>query len=312
MRKPVFWLIALTFQILLILWLLSLTTHSSNRTSSKNFGLTLPVSITKLPLVSAEGPAHPMNFLEEELFFQGVAKAKKERERLPYLVAGGVVPHHLLPTEIIARFFQKISFQKPKTVVLLGPNHLESGSYPVLTSRYLWETPFGRVEPEEEVVEALVNQSQAKIDEEVLANEHSVAGLMPFLKYYLPGSKVVPLVLSNKMSLTEVEGLVKSLQEWLNLETVIIASVDFSHYLTSSEAREKDEVSLAAVKSFNYPKIFTLNSEYLDSPSSIATLLMLMQRQETTNLEIFDHINSGEMLKDDSVPTTSYFSIAYY
>ena len=44
-----------------------------------------------------------------------------------FFVSSGVVPHHLLAKEIIQKFFKSLSLKgKPKTIVLLSPDHFNS------------------------------------------------------------------------------------------------------------------------------------------------------------------------------------------
>lgn len=66
------------------------------------------------------------------------------------------------------------------------------------------------------------------------------------------------------------------------------------------------------IESFDYPQLLSLNNHYLDSPPAIVALLMLMQSLETTKMELIHHTNSGEIQKDNSIETTSYFSFIYY
>ena len=51
--------------------------------------------------------------------------------------------------------------------------------------------------------------------------------------------------------------------------TVILASVDFSHCLMPDEAEEKDKETIYALKTWNLGRS-TMGDEYLDSPPSWA------------------------------------------
>lgn len=255
---------------------------------------------------------HPNLFFDEKTFNEGVARTKKENKLSSYHVAGGIIPHHLFPGFILTDFFNRLAVQKPKTVVLIGPNHYEKGNYKILTSLYSWETPFGRVDPSDNIINELVKKGAVKIDEEVLANDHSAAGMMPFIRYYLPGTNVVPILISGYTTQKEAEALAGSLGDIMDQDTVLVAPVDFSHYLTSKQAKERDEVTLEVLKNYDYRQLFSLNNEYIDSPPSIAVLLIVMQKLGTTKIDILYHTNSGELQRDDYIPTTSYFSIAYY
>jgi len=257
-------------------------------------------------------PAHPLVFFDKDTFYAGVEKAKSEDREFADHISGGIIPHDLLPCYIIADFFSRLSKQKPRTIVLLGPNHYERGDYTVLSSLYGWETPFGIIEPNGQVIQELVKIKLAQIDEDVLSKDQAVAGIMPFIKYYLPNTKVVPLLLSGFMTEVDTQILSSSLKNYLNKDTVIIATVDFSHYLTSQQAQEKDKTTLELLKNFDYRQLLSLNNDYLDSPSSIVVLLMAMQTLGAAKMELLYHTNSGEIQKNNSIEATSYFSIAYY
>lgn len=255
---------------------------------------------------------HPNLFFDEKTFNEGVMRTKKENELSSYHIAGGIIPHHLFPGFILTDFFNRLTVQKPKTIILIGPNHYEKGSFKVLTSLYSWETPFGRVDPNDNIINELVKKGAVGIDEKVLPNDHSVAGMMPFIRYYLPGTNVVPILISGYTTQKEAEALANNLVNVMDQDTVLVAPVDFSHYLTSKQAKERDEVTLEVLKNDDYRQLFSLNNEYIDSPPSIAVLLMMMQKLGTTKIDILYHTNSGELQRDDYIQTTSYFSIAYY
>ena len=255
--------------------------------------------------------AHVVKFYDEKTFSEGVSRAKKDVTKLDYLVTGGIVPHDLFVNFIIADFFHRLSLQNPKTIIILGPNHYEKGHFEALTSLYGWNTAFGVVEPDESLTKTLVDKNLVNVDEEVLPNDHALSALMPFIKYYMPNTKVVPILLSQKLSKEQSEVLADNLSKLVTKDIVIVASVDFSHYLTSRQAKEKDEITSEVMREFDYRKLYTLNSDYLDSPASIGTLLMVMQRLNTTNMDLLYHTNSGELQNNNQVETTSYFSILF-
>lgn len=267
---------------------------------------------TKSHQSSSARPAHPLKFFERESFFRGIAQAETENYSFPSPITGGIIPHHLLPSYMIGDFFRRLALQKPHTIVLVGPNHHELGNYPGLSSLYNWQTPFGDVEPETSLIEDLVVSDMVRIDEEVAENEHSVAGIMPFIKYYLPEVRVVPLIVSGRMNYSEIEALAKVLTQHMTGGIVMVASVDFSHYLPSHIAYEKDRETLEIIKNFDYRRLMAFNNDYLDSPSAIAILLMMMQLVGKTNMQEVSHTNSGEIMGDSTIPTTSYFSLVFY
>lgn len=293
---------------LFILPLVAFVWIISYKDYTKKTGDVNPLGISN----TSNRPTHPLVFFDENNFFAGLQKSNKEKEFFTYQISGGIIPHHLFPSFMIADFFDLLSKQKPKTIILIGPNHFERGSYKVLSSMYGWETPFGIVEPNEQIIQELEKSGLIKIDEINLPKEHSVAGIMPFIKYYIPDAKVVPLILSWFMTKEDLKLLSSGLMNHISKDTVIIAAVDFSHYLINKQAQEKDMLTLELISSFNYEKILSLNNNFLDSPPSIVAFLMTIESLGSTKMEVLHHTNSGEMQKDDSIETTSYFSIVYH
>lgn len=220
----------------------------------------------------------------------------------------GIVPHDTSASFIIADFFQRLSVENSSVVILVGPNHFERGDFKVLSGVSSWQTSFGNVEAEKNIIENLKKQGLLKIDEETLRGEHSIGALMPFFKFYLPKALVVPIILSNHLSIEEINVLANKLESYVRAGIPLVVSLDFSHYLRNKEAQEKDELTLKLIKNFDYYNIIQLKSDYLDSPPSLILLLMLAQRLSKNNFEIFYHTNSGEVLRMDHIPTTSWFS----
>ena len=255
---------------------------------------------------------NPLVFYDKQSFFNGISESEKNKQFPAHKISGGIVTHHLFASFIISDFFQKLSLQKPETVVLIGPNHFEKGNSKILSSLYSWDTPFGIVHPNEQVINDLVDKKTLQIENQVLAEDHAVAVLMPYVKYYLPDTKVVPILLSGFLGLEEIQKLSDELSHKIDDNTVVISAVDFSHYLMSKEASENDQLTLQLMKNREYSQILSLDNNYLDSAPSIIVLLMLMQSGNTTQMDLLHNTNSGEMQRNNTIETTSYFSIMYY
>ena len=264
--------------------------------------------------------AHTKQFFEEKLFYQGVTQAKIELQKNPQnsleIIKGGIVPHHLFPSFILSGFFQRLEEQNKiseiKQVIIIGPNHAEEGQNWALTSKYAWNTPFGAVEPDLENINALTENNLIQINEPVLSLEHSIGGITPYLKYYLPNAKITPIIVKYKISPENLENLSQKITNLASgSDTVIISSVDFSHYLPANVAKNKDKTTLKILQNYNYSKLLTLNNDYIDSPASIAVLLKTMEKLQTTKQNLLYHTNSGELQNDFSGQTTSYICMSF-
>jgi len=276
--------------------------------------LVLVTACRDQPLAQAPNAAsesHPALFFDETMFYAAVRAA--ESAPVPEgPVAGGIIPHHWLGGHLITAFFRGVaSDHPPETVILIGPNHDNEGHARVLTSVLPWATPFGLVEPDEERVGALIDSGLVEAESRVLTTEHSVAGIMPAIKYYLPDARVLPIILTGDVSATEAQRLGDALAALADEDTVIVAAVDFSHYLVSAEAQRCDAVTLAALHSFDAATLFTLDNSYLDSPPSIAVLMAAMAGVGADRFVLVDNTNSGALERDELVPTTSNIA-GYY
>lgn len=261
-----------------------------------------------------EALAHPARFFDATSFYPAVERLDQTELTFVQPIAGGVIPHHLLASDMIADFFKRLAPQQPKTIILLGPNHYERGGGNILTSQRAWETSVGMVQPNSEVIQELLESNMVTVDEEVLPADHSIAGLLPFVAYFLPQTRVVPLLISDHTTKLEWMLLADALtlQMEKNPGFVVVASVDFSHNLTSNEAQEKDAETIQYIHNFEWEPLAYLGNEHADSPKSLAVLLLVAQALGKTQVEVLQHTNSGEITRDPSAASTSYFELAIY
>ena len=112
------------------------------------------------------------------------------------------------------------------------------------------------------------------------------------------------------MQMRDMEILASALAQYIKRKgTIIIASVDFSHYLPENIAADKDKESFEAIKNFDYEKIHRFGNDNLDSPLSIIVLLHALKRVNASELKLIKNLNSEYFTKSNSKETTSYFTI---
>lgn len=255
---------------------------------------------------------HQLKFFDEALFYKSLTKINEADTKPDKEIKGGIAPHHLLAAEMMSEFYAMLKNQKIETVIILGPNHKEAGDFPALSNTFDWDTPFGPVLSGEKIIDELARDNLVKISGEVLEDEHSVALHMPFVKYFLPNAKVVPVIISGKMSIEDADKLSAALAKHARKKgTIVIASVDFSHYLPEAEAAKKDKESLEAIKNFDFQKIRSFGNDNLDSPPSIMALLSTLKRINAADLKVIRNLNSEYFSKSDNKETTGYFTILF-
>lgn len=257
-------------------------------------------------------PTIKHSIFDEQAFTQGITKAINKPYAFNHKLFGAVTPHHMLASHLISGVFQELSLYPPKTIILVGPNHEDRGSHSVITVSSQWETAAGIIKPDTLFIEKLLDQGLAFEDEETMLSDHAVASLLPFLKHFLPNTAVVPLLLKASTTSQEIETLATVITQHSGDDTAIVISTDFSHYLPLSIAEQKDEEMRAIFVRKNIPEILSLNNDYLDSPPSLALLLLVMDKKQINNMIEFDHNNSGLLVPDTQGETTSYFTLGFY
>lgn len=228
-------------------------------------------------------------------------------------IAGGIVPHHLLAGKMIAEFFQTVSQSSPNTLVVIAPNHKRTGLNGLHTSIQNWGTAFGVLEVDPVLTGKLISDLKASQNTSLMEDEHSISSLVPYIKYYLPNAKIVPVLLHGNYTAKASQELGEYLAEALldHPRAAIIASVDFSHYLDTDTADKMDEETLAAIKSKDITVISKMGNDNLDSPPSIVALLSAMEKIGATDPEVLAHGNSSDITGSGADYTTSYYTMLF-
>lgn len=230
----------------------------------------------------------------------------------PGQIYGGIVPHHLTADNLIAEFFESIVNTQSEIVILVGPNHPGLGVKTIHTSIWDWDTAYGTLENNFELTNYLIDNGLADTNFELLVNEHSITALVPYIKYFMPDTEIVPIILSSAVSKNEAVELGERIYNQVKDKNfIVISSVDFSHYLTLEEADKKDEITKDAVLNRDINKISLFNNDYLDSPASIIVLLTMINEAGSKEQFILNHTNSSRILEEYSESITSYFTIIY-
>ena len=268
-------------------------------------------------LPAPPGPRALPDAVQPNAFFEAATFDKGLRAARAYpapaatgVVVGGLVPHHTLAGSLFSTFFLGLEARPPATIVVVGPNHPNAGQR-IITGRRGWATDFGVVAADQELIDALLATGLVTVDEKVLSAEHSVGAEMPYIKYHAPEARVVPLILHRDVQPVELRRLADVLAPRLGPDCLLLASVDFSHYLTRREADKKDPETLRAIEAHDLTTLWRMGPDHLDSPPALGLLLLTMQRLGLEQPEILARGNSGLILGSESIETTSYFVFRY-
>lgn len=242
----------------------------------------------------------------EELFrMTRATSAEPIREQ----VIGGVVPHHMFVGHEIARLYETLRLQSPSIVVIIGPNHFSQGRSAIQTTDHGYETPYGTVDIAMDVVRDLEKSGIAQIEPTTFDTEHSISTHVVFIKRTFPQARVVPIVMSAGASGLQTTALAAALDKYLPKDALVLASVDFSHYLPPDVAAFHDDYAEAVMEQFAFEHVRNLE---IDSAPSIETFLSYLTLRKAQNIAYEHHTNSADFIVG-SVPaeTTSHFFMAF-
>ncbi len=248
---------------------------------------------------------HFANFMQSE-FYSGILKPDKV-ETTPQKVFGAIVSHHFYAERQIAWLFQALGAQNPKTIVVIGPNHFGAGTARAQISGWSYKTPWGDLATDKELYEKLLATGLVKNEETTFEREHSISVLVGFIKHQFPEAKFLPIVIKRNYSLLEAQTLAQALNRLLPEDSLVIASVDFSHHVTNAVAQSQDKQTLKMLEGFDYEAIGKRTPEEMDSPPSIVAFLKFL---ELRNAKKMEYTNTNQAILSgnlDNTDVTSYF-----
>lgn len=222
---------------------------------------------------------------------------------------GVIVPHHLIAADELAKFYSGLGkVTQPKLVIVISPNHYQDGDADIQTCQNCeYQSTNGPLELGA-LRDDLVRDGIAVFNDETFIEEHGVYNHAPFIKKYFTDAKIVPIVLKWKIPKEKAEGLAEWLNKNLPENSLVITSVDFSHYIPVEAADFHDWSAYATIKNFDYENVYDLE---IDSPSSIYTVLKLMEKRGYQKAERLAHTNLQDYVSHRE-STTSHQFFAFF
>ena len=220
-----------------------------------------------------------------------------------------LVNQHILAAHLIARQFALAADSSVKTVVLLTQNNWDAGQAPVITSREGWNTPLGDVLASLPLTDSLIAAGMANEDEQVFVHEHGITGIVPYVAHSFPNARIVPLVIRDKTADGILDALAARLEQVDLSSTVIVGSVDMSHYLPKYVADAHDRVTLQAIRQLDYAVLPRLD---IDTAPTLRVLLKVAEHFGQTAFAQTGGANSADIVQDQSLLSTTSYIDGYF
>lgn len=182
--------------------------------------------------------------LEEHKRYSDLPAEKKQ-------VFGAVLPHagHIYSGSQTIPFFRYLKKYSvfPETFIILHPNHRGIGPDVALDKAKTWRNSIGDVEIDIELKELLPYAADSSAHQA----EHSAEVIIPFIQYYFKESsfRILPVCIKNSDA-GKMKSLAKSIEDAVttcNRKVMLIASSDFSHYVSPSEGKKADDMVLQKI-----------------------------------------------------------------
>jgi poly-gamma-glutamate synthesis protein (capsule biosynthesis protein) len=210
------------------------------------------------------------------------------------------------PPEKLWDFWSELAASAdPSVIVVIGPNHENAGDGQVQTTHGVWSSPFGSVGTDDELVERLVALRAASDEPGSFVNEHAIGTHIPYLTRLFPGTPMIPMIAKSTADADAAAAFVSDLEAVLPADALMVASVDFSHYLPKVVTAQKDEETIGHADARRFREIERLGSDHLDSPFALITYLDWSDRHGDETNFVW-HGFSHDILGDPYAPGTSY------
>ncbi len=219
-------------------------------------------------------------------------------------ISGLIVPHHNLVATQRRKLFTltKDAGIKPRTVVLISPNHDANGRESVQTTSQVWTTAEGEIKPDTPVIKGLIADGVGD-EPESFANERGVDLILPDIKATFPEAQIVPIIFKIDTPLETVNRVRDALLVSCG-DCLMIASVDFSHNQPALLADLHDSLSRRALENLDAAELYRAET---DSPPALALLVNWAKSHGTKKLVLNDHTNSGVLAGNPDIATTTHF-----
>jgi len=278
---------------------------------------TLIITIILLAIIGIAGkiiyndysnPQYKKFFIEDDNNFNNAVLHQE------LTTASGVVPHHLAAEEIIEDFFSALSkTENPETIILLSPDHFNSGNLAreksFLTLSRNTEN-FGGIKINNSLLQKLDDKNKNKFtfNSSFITSDHGITNLLPFIKRHFPKTKILPILIPENINKEEIKNLTENINSFSSSQ-IIIASVDFSHYLPENAATFHDLKSTQVLVNFEEKDFENLE---VDCWQCLYAARLFAKLREMESPQIIARKNSDDFLENDNTEeTTSYFSVVF-
>ncbi len=146
---------------------------------------------------------------------------------------GGIVPHAgwFYSGQIACNVIRCLKRPEPPDTCIVFGRHLHVGSRNYIMTQGGWDTPFGPLEIDGILAEKLAETFQFTVETASFYEPDNTIELqLPFIKYFFPDIKIVPMGLPPKMESIAIAEKTAQITKKLGRTAVVLGSTDLTHY----------------------------------------------------------------------------------
>jgi len=248
------------------------------------------------------GQFYPAPASELKAMIAGMVKEEAVKEE----AIGLVLPHagYIFSGPVAGAVISRIKFKD--TFIIMGPNHTGAGKPLSIMTEGSWQTPLGEVEIDSELGKKILDTSKhLEEDDRAHIYEHSIEVQLPFLQYFKPDFKLVPMVFGHPGGAIykEVGREIAMAVKELGKDVVIVASSDMSHYEPQELAQKKDTQAIGAMLKLDEDELLKRVAEFNITMCGYApavSLIVAAKELGATKAELVKYQTSGDVTGDYS------------
>jgi AmmeMemoRadiSam system protein B len=146
---------------------------------------------------------------------------------------GGIVPHAgwFFSGRIACNVFKCLSYAEEPDICLIFGRHLHPGSPNFIMKQGRWKTPLGELEIDEDLSTRLASEFSFAV--ETVSHyepDNTIELQLPFVKYFFPRSKIVPVGLPPKKNSLEIAKRAAEISKAIGRKVMVVGSTDLTHY----------------------------------------------------------------------------------
>jgi AmmeMemoRadiSam system protein B len=210
-------------------------------------------------------------------------------------IVGAVCPHagYVFSGPVAAHVYGAIARSGiPDTFVIIGPNHHGIGAGVAMTTED-FSTPLGVAQVDRD----LASRLRGLVDDDPTAHlhEHSVEVQVPFIQYFAPKAKILPITMLFQDYETAKE-LGDALRKAVaGRSVIVIASSDFSHYVPPEVAKQKEGAVIEKILKLDAKAVEGEVMRHDVSMCGYGPVMAMLTAVHGKSAELLRYANSGDV-----------------